>query len=207
MNQAGPYRIVVVEDDIWVAREICRIVKEMGHEVVAEVSNGEDAVKITCAKKPDLVLMDVEMSGQDGIEASKIIQDICPTSVVILTAYESSDLLERASAVGVSAYLVKPARAQDIERAIFFAVARHNDMMELTWLNNELEEKNAELQSALSEIKTLRGILPICSFCKKIRDKEGNWIDVDHYIDKHSDANMSHGICAECLAENYPDCI
>jgi len=61
------------------------------------------------------------------------------------------------------------------------------------------------LQKALSEVKTLRGFLPICSYCKKIRDDKGYWSQIESYIHKHSDAKFSHGICPECVKEHYPD--
>jgi PAS domain S-box-containing protein len=69
----------------------------------------------------------------------------------------------------------------------------------------EREELIGRLQDALAEIKTLRGILPICCFCKKVRDDKGYWEQVDVYINKHSEADISHGICPECLKEHYPD--
>lgn len=68
-----------------------------------------------------------------------------------------------------------------------------------------IAERTAELQTALSEIKTLQGILPICSFCKKVRDDNGYWQQVDVYIKNHSDADFSHGICPECISKHYPD--
>ena len=69
----------------------------------------------------------------------------------------------------------------------------------------EREKIIKELQEALAEIKTLRGILPLCSFCKKIRDDEGYWEQVDVYIRKHSQADISHSICPECIKEYYPE--
>ena len=71
----------------------------------------------------------------------------------------------------------------------------------------EIERENLikELQNALTEIRALRGILPICSFCKKIRDDKGYWEQVDVYISKHSRADISHSICPECMKKNYPD--
>jgi hypothetical protein len=71
----------------------------------------------------------------------------------------------------------------------------------LTQLNNTVEN----LQKALKEVKVLRGILPICSFCKKIRDDEGYWNQLEIYIKDHSDADFSHGICPVCLKEHYPE--
>ena len=70
--------------------------------------------------------------------------------------------------------------------------------------DRELRESETSLQRALSEIKTLRGILPICSSCKKVRDDQGYWQQIDLYISEHSDAQFSHGVCPECAARLYP---
>jgi len=69
--------------------------------------------------------------------------------------------------------------------------------------NKKLEEKTIQLENALNEIKTLRGIVPICSHCKKIRDDRGYWNILESYIQKHSDASFSHGMCPECSDELY----
>ncbi len=71
-------------------------------------------------------------------------------------------------------------------------------------LERLVEERTAELNKTLEEIKTLRGILPLCSFCKKIRDDQGYWNQVDVYIQQHSEADISHGICPDCLQQHYP---
>jgi hypothetical protein len=67
----------------------------------------------------------------------------------------------------------------------------------------DLSAKTA--QDALDKIKTLRGIIPICASCKKIRDDKGYWNQLERYIDEHSEAHFSHGICPECAAKLYPD--
>ena len=79
------------------------------------------------------------------------------------------------------------------------------DVTERIKYENELKLKNKELQIALSEIKELRGILPICSFCKKVRNDTGYWEQIEVYIHNHTDADFSHSICPECLKKNYPD--
>lgn len=71
----------------------------------------------------------------------------------------------------------------------------------------EKEKLIAELRTALSEVKTLQGILPICSFCKKVRDDEGYWNQVDVYIRRRSDVDFSHSVCPECMRKHYPDYI
>lgn len=75
--------------------------------------------------------------------------------------------------------------------------------------SQKLEAENSKLidklQSALKEIKTLKGIVPICSYCKKIRDDKGSWTQIESYIDEHSEADISHGICPECAKKHYPE--
>lgn len=68
----------------------------------------------------------------------------------------------------------------------------------------ELDAKNKELEQTLSEVKTLRGLLPICASCKKIRDDKGYWIQIENYIQEHSEAQLSHSICSECMEKLYP---
>jgi PAS domain-containing protein len=78
----------------------------------------------------------------------------------------------------------------------------------ITKLHDTIAEKDAlirELQKAIGEIKTLRGILPICAHCKKIRDDQGYWNQLENYIQSHSEADFSHGICEECLRRYYPE--
>lgn len=77
--------------------------------------------------------------------------------------------------------------------------------LQLVHHNQLLARMNQELTARMAEIKTLRGILPICSYCKKIKDDEGYWQAVDVYIQQHSEAEFSHGLCLECMAEHFPD--
>ncbi|MBU1649422.1 MAG: response regulator [Proteobacteria bacterium] len=192
-----PVRLIIAEDDYLVNEEIKRSLKAFNYEIVGEASNGEEALMMTCDLKPDVVLMDVKMPKLDGIEASRLIQKKCPTPIVILTSYESSDLLEQASGAGVGAYLTKPPKAEEVNRAIIIAMARHRDLMEIRELYNDLKE-------ALSKIKTLAGIIPICMHCKNIRDDKGYWNEVSKFITEHSEAEFSHSICEQCLEKYYP---
>lgn len=72
-------------------------------------------------------------------------------------------------------------------------------------IEKQLIAQKIDLEKALDEIKTLKGIVPICSYCKKVRDDEGFWQQVGDYINKHSDASVSHGICPDCVKEHFPD--
>lgn len=88
-------------------------------------------------------------------------------------------------------------------------VAKLRDLLEgqieLWYLNGLLSEKNEKLNAYLSEIKVLRGIIPICSFCKKIRSGEDYWEQVDAYLSKHTQAELSHGVCPEGAPKYYPE--
>jgi len=79
------------------------------------------------------------------------------------------------------------------------------DITERKLAQEQRDNSIAELQKALSEVKTLRGFLPICSYCKNIRDDKGYWNQIESYIRDRSDAEFSHGICPECAKKLYPD--
>jgi hypothetical protein len=72
-------------------------------------------------------------------------------------------------------------------------------------MQNSLTSRNEELRQALDQIKTLRGIIPICMCCKKIRDDQGYWNQLELFVSKHTEAEFSHGICPECLDKLYPE--
>ncbi|MDD5231577.1 MAG: response regulator, partial [Candidatus Marinimicrobia bacterium] len=79
------------------------------------------------------------------------------------------------------------------------------DITEKKKAEAEREKLIRDLQEALNQVKTLSGLLPICSHCKKIRDDKGYWSEVETYIHSHSDVDFSHGICPECLKKYYPE--
>jgi AmiR/NasT family two-component response regulator len=198
MNTPAPVRVLLVDDDILVVEAIQRIIERIGYTVTGRAADGFQAIEATRTLRPDIVLMDVKMPKMDGIEAARQIQACCPTPVVLLTAHESPELVEQASEAGIGAYLVKPPRAPEMKRAIAIALARFSDWMELRRLN-------AELEDALAQVRALQGMLPICASCKKIRDDEGYWHQVEVYIRDHSEAEFSHGICPDCYQRLYPN--
>ncbi len=205
MNLHKTLRLLIVEDDFMVRAAIRKRVEDLGHEVAGEALDGRQAVEMTGALRPDAVLMDVEMPGMDGLEATRRIYESCPAPVIMLTAYDEPELVKRAGEFGAGAYLVKMPKAQDLERAVAIAIARFDDMMALRRLNAELRERNEALQAALGEVKRLSGLLPICANCKKIRDDDGYWQDVAVYIRDRSEAEFTHGICPVCVQELYPE--
>jgi AmiR/NasT family two-component response regulator len=211
MSNQQDVRVLIAEDDYLNCEMIRGLLEEIWYTVVGEAADGLEAVEMTQSLQPDVVLMDIKMPDIDGLEATRLIFERCPTPVVVLTAYETQELVEEASAVGVGAYLVKPPNAREMERAITIAIARFDDLMELRRLNAELQAGNEarerlilELQDALAQLKTLSGLLPICASCKKIRDDDGYWNQLEAYIQDHSEVVFSHGLCPECAKRLYP---
>jgi len=212
MSNRENVRVLIAEDDYLASEMIKGVLEEIGYTIVGKAVDGQQAVEMTQSTQPEVVLMDIKMPDMDGLEATRLIQEHCPTPVVVMTAYETPELVAEASAAGVGAYLVKPPEAGEMERAITIAMARFDDLMELRRLNAELQAGNEarerlilELQDALDQVKTLSGLLPICSSCKKIRDDEGYWNQIEVYIQDHSEAVFSHGLCPECAKKLYPE--
>ncbi len=197
--------VLIAEDDFIVSEMIQREVENLGYTIVGKAPDGRQAVEMTRSLQPDVVLMDIKMPDMDGLEATLRIYQTCPTPVVILTAYDTPDLVKQASEVGAGAYLVKMSNAREIERAITIAIARFDDMIALRRLNAELQSHSEQLQAALDKVKQLSGLLPICANCKKIRDDEGYWQDVAVYIRDHSEVEFSHGLCPDCAKALYPE--
>lgn len=147
MSSLSPIRVLIAEDDFLVGEMVNGLLTEMGYQVIGETNNGADAITLTQSLQPDVVVMDIEMPRMNGLEAARHIYEDCPTPVVILTAYETPDLVQRAGEAGVGAYLVKPPNARDLERAITIARARFDDILQLRRLNDTLQEQNGELNA------------------------------------------------------------
>jgi len=173
-------RVLVAEDDYLVCEMIRGSLEEVGYTVVGEAANGFEAVEMTQSLQPDVVLMDIKMPDMDGIEATRLIYESCPTPVVVLTAYETSEFVIEASEAGVGAYLVKPPNVREMERAIVIAMARFGDMMELRdyagLLEQRVQERTAQLQAQYAR---LEAILRSASDGIVVTDAEGRIVQAN----------------------------
>lgn len=216
MTGTSPVHVLIVDDNAELRATLRSILSMLDHTVAGEAENGAKAIALAQQLKPDIIVMDVSMPGMDGITAARRIQAIQPTPVILLTAMDTPDLVEQARDAGVVAYLVKPPQASELQRAIVITLARSRESAELRRLNEELrrlnaelnhvntelEKRNRQLQRALKTIKTLSGLVPICAWCgKKIQDDDGQWTSIETYIENHSNAEFTHGICPECLTK------
>ena len=194
-------KTLIAEDNFLVGEMIQGVAEDAGCIVVGRAMDGRQAVEMTTELHPEVVLMDIKMPNLDGIKASEIIQDRCPTPIVILTAYNTPELLKEVSAVGVGAFLAKPPKVRELSQAIVIARARFGDLLSLRRANDVLQSCTRDLEGALAKIKTLRGLIPICASCKKIRRDTGYWQQLEEYLAEHSEADFTHGLCPECVKQ------
>jgi YesN/AraC family two-component response regulator len=124
------------------------------------------------------------MPDVDGIEAACLIYRERPVPVILVSSYFDTQLMERAETAPIQSYLVKPIKLTDLEPALHLARRRFEQLQ--------------ALQKALARVKQLQGLLPICMYCKKIRDDRDYWQQVEAYIARHSEARFSHGISPDC---------
>jgi len=192
-------RIMIVEDEWVVSDDLQRSLKRLGYAVSSVVGYGENAVKNAEEDRPDLILMDIMLKGEmDGIEAASQIHSRFNIPIIYLTAYDNKSALERAKIAEPFGYMIKPFKERELHTTIEMALYKHR-------VEVEREKLIKQLQDALSRIKTLSGLIPICASCKNIRDAKGNWEHIETYIHDHSEADFTHGICPDCYKKLYPE--
>ena len=122
-------RILVAEDETLIRMDLVEMLQDAGYEIVAQATNGQEAVDLANLHRPDLAILDIKMPVMDGISAAEKIIELAP--VLILTAYSQIELVERARDAGVMAYVVKPFTVGDLIPAIEIALSRHTQMRSL----------------------------------------------------------------------------
>jgi AmiR/NasT family two-component response regulator len=148
-------RILLAEDETIIRLDLKETLERAGFEVCAEARDGQEAVDLASAEKPDLALLDVKMPRLDGIEAARRILAERPIPIVMLTAYGQEDLVARAVEAGVFGYLVKPFRESDLMPAIQTATARHAELEAL----REEAESLAEALATRKVVERAKGLL------------------------------------------------
>jgi AmiR/NasT family two-component response regulator len=177
-----PVRILLVEDDPTTALLVSAVLRREGYWVVGCAANGLDAIALAQAERPDLILMDIQLSGEmDGIDAAFAIRE----------GADSPAVLDRARSAEPHGYLLKPLDPRSLRPAIEMAIHKHR-------MEREREDLIARLEKALAEVEQLRGLFPVCAWCKKVRDDDGYWDSIEGYLAKHLNTQYTHGICQDC---------
>jgi len=192
-------KIYIVEDEAITAGDIQQSLEKLGYDVVGISASGEDALKQIKAVQPDLVLMDIVLKGKrSGTDVAAAIKKDMDIPVIFLTAYTDDATLLEAKKSEPFGYIAKPFTEADIRIGVDIALYKAN-------MEAERRELTSALKQALSEVKTLRGLIPICAACKKIRDDEGYWEHVEQYIEARTLAEFTHGLCPDCVQKLYPE--
>ena len=156
----------------------------------------------------DLILMDIMLPGVDGLEACRQIaateglQDI---PIIVITAKTDEKDLLAAFAAGAMDYIRKPVNPVELVARVSSALALTEERTARKARELELLMRTQELERALREVKVLRGLIPICAKCKRVRTDTGDWQQLEVYIQDHSEAEFSHGVCQVCMKEVYPN--
>ncbi len=191
MKVSEKRRVLVVEDDHLVSEMIRGMLEELGYEIAGEAEDGHEALGIVKELQPDVVIMDIKMPRMSGIEAAILIQKHFPTPIVILSAYETEDLVKEASRAGVGAFVVKPPQPAELFRAIEIACGRFEDMVELSDIRRKHEQ-------AMKTIESLSRLLPVCPGCGEEKNDEDYSKMLNMYLSGIPVEEISRYLCSHC---------
>ena len=178
--------ILIVDDQLANLKVLLSFLQEHDYRVYM-VDSGQRALDILPRIQPDLILLDVMMPKMSGFEVCRRIKanrELAAFPVIFMTALDSVEDKMAGFSAGAVDYITKPFQKVEVLARIHTHIT--------------LRKRERELEEALKEIKKMTGILPICSYCKQIRNDEGYWQQVEEYISEHSEALFSHGVCPTC---------
>ena len=187
-------RILVAEDDLVSRRLLERTLALLGHEPVS-VADGRAALEILQqSDAPRLAILDWMMPELDGSEVCRRVR-ANPTGdqpyLILLTARQQKDDVVEGLESGADDYITKPFHRKELQ-------CRVQTGVRILELQRRLTERVGELELALAQVKELKGLLPICCYCKKIRDDQSYWQQVETYLEAYTAVEFSHGICPDC---------
>jgi DNA-binding NtrC family response regulator len=187
--------VLLIEDDPDYA-EFIRVVLMRAKDVQIDLHNAErlsSAFERLGREQYDLIMSDLLLPDSEGIETFLKLRAQYPDiPIIVLTALNDINLALKAMQDGAQDYLIKGEFGGDVlVRAMRYSMER--------------QKLISKLEKSLKEIKTLRGLLPMCAWCKNIRDDKGYWKRVETYIGEHTEAAFTHGICPECLKKMSPE--
>ena len=189
---------VLVADDHDVNRKLLRtLLSAEGYEVI-EAANGNEALTfLKAATTPVVGLIDWEMPQVEGIEVcrqTRALNPETPLFLILVTVRDTKQDVVTGLQAGANDYITKPFDKTEL-------LARVKIGSQMVELQQTLTQHVKELKDALISVKQLSGLLPICSYCKKIRDDQNYWQQVEAYVGKHSEAQFSHSICPTCYED------
>lgn len=188
-------QILIADDDPVSQTLIAHTLMQAGYSVI-QCEDGEKALHVLQSPGgPTLGILDVMMPGLDGIQVCRALREhknSRPFYLILLTSKGDQEDIVRGLEGGADDYIVKPFDLKELRARIRVGVRVLN-------LQSRLTERLQALESALNQVTQLQGLLPICSYCKKIRNDQNYWQQVEEYVSSHADVQFSHGICPNCF--------
>ena len=187
-------RILIAEDDAVSRRLLEATLGKWGYEVIVTTDGLQALEVLRQPEAPSLAILDWMMPGLDGAEVCLKAREMAAGRrlyIILLTAKGRKEDIVEGLTAGADDYVVKPFDRAELKARI--AVGER-----ILRLQAELAARVKELELALANVKLLQGLLPICCYCKKIRNDQNYWQQVDSYVADHSEAQFTHGICPDC---------
>jgi phosphoserine phosphatase RsbU/P len=191
-------RLVVADDDPVTRRLLEGVLSKLGFQVVLAKDGIEALAILTGEDPPPLAILDWMMPGMTGIDVCRKLRHRAssgPTYVLIVTSREQTEDLVAALDAGADDYVTKPFQVEELK-------ARVGVGLRVATLQRRLADRVTELEHALAHVTRLQGLLPICMYCKKIRNDQNYWTQVETYVSDHSGARFSHSICPDCRVKH-----
>lgn len=200
--------ILIVDDSMTSRMILDSILKSSGYGdiIMADSADRALAVLENFSRKPfgadiELILMDIVMPGMDGIEATSRIKSddrFKDIPIIMVSVKDAVEGLEKGFEAGAIDYIGKPVSKVELRARIRSALRLKKEIDQRKLREKENERLIADLREALSKVRMLSGLLPICTVCKKIRDDKGYWKQLESFIRDHSTVEFTHGYCPEC---------
>ena len=187
--------VLIAEDDRVTGEILARTLERWNYSTTLVTDGAEAWHRLSGATEATLAILDWMMPKMDGPDVCRRVRQELPLAnmyLLLVTARESRGDVVAGLDAGADDYIIKPFDPEEL-RARVAVGAR------VLGLQQKLAERVEQLQTALSNVKQLRGLLPICSYCKRIRGDDQYWQQVEGYVAQHSEAQFSHGICPECF--------
>jgi len=191
-------KILVADDEDTCRQLLADMFAELRWDVVT-AADGDAAWRILETLEgrnaPDLMVLDWMMPGLDGIEICRKVRTTPGLElmyIIVLTQRVEKEDLAMALTAGANDYIAKPFHPIELESRVRVGER-------VLRLQRSLDTRVKELEAALAEVKHLRGMLPICSYCKKVRNEDNYWQQVEAYITSHSELELSHSVCPQCF--------
>ena len=187
-------KILIAEDDSVTRRALEAALVKWGYDALVTSDGNEAWNALQQKEKPKLAILDWMMPGMDGIEICRKVREIPdfePLYIIMLTVRERNEDIVAGLQAGADDYVTKPFDYEELR-------ARVQVGIRIIRLEADLRDRVKKLECALSKVNQLQGLLPICTYCRKVRDDQNYWHQVEIYVTEHSDAQFSHTYCPEC---------